>query len=72
MSQQHADETRAVKLNKLKATGETFFKRKPDAKAVYVVNHYNAAERDYSCSNYETGREVFIKANTTVHIGFTY
>lgn len=63
---------RTVPLNKLKASGETFFKRKPDAKAVFVVNHYNAAGKEYSCSNYETGREVFIKANATVHVGFTY
>lgn len=68
-----ANETiRTVTLNKLKASGETFFKRKPDAKAVFVVNHYNAAGKEYSCTNYETGAEIFIKANKPVFIGFDY
>lgn len=66
------NETKALPLNKVKASGETFFKRKPDAKAVFVINHYNAAGKEYSCTNYETGREVFIKAKTTVHVGFCY
>lgn len=61
-----------ITLNKLKASGQTFFKRNPDAKAVFVVNHYNAAGKEYSCSNYETGREIFIKANKPVFVGFTY
>jgi hypothetical protein len=61
-----------ITLNKLKASGETFFKRKPDAKGVFIVNHYNRAEKEYSCTNYETGAEIFIKANKPVFIGFDY
>ena len=59
-------------LNKLKASGETFFKRKPDAKGVFIINHYNRAEKEFSCTNYETGAEIFIKANKPVFIGFEY
>ena len=59
-------------LNKLKSSGETFFKRKPDAKGVFIINHYNRAEKEYSCTNYETGAEIFIKANKPVFIGFDY
>ena len=59
-------------LNKIKAAKETFFKRKPDAKGVFVINHYNAAEKEYSCSNWETGAEIFLKAKTPVFVGFTY
>ena len=63
---------RTVPLNKLKASGETFFKRKPDAKGVFIINHYNKAGKEYSCTNYETGAEIFIKANKPVFIGFDY
>lgn len=66
------DGIRKIPLNKLKAAKETFFKRKPDAKAVFVINHYNAAEKEYSCTNYETGREIFLKAKTPVFVGFEY
>ena len=59
-------------LNKLKSSGETFFKRKPDAKGVFIVNHYNKAGKEYSCTNYETGAEIFIKASKPVFIGFDY
>ena len=66
------EETRRIPLNKLKANKEVFFKRTPDAKAVFVINHYNAAEKEYSCTNYETGAEIFIKANKPIFIGFDY
>ena len=66
------DGIKKIPLNKLKAAKETFFKRKPDAKGVFVINHYNAADKDYSCSNYETGQEIFLKANTPVFVGFYY
>ena len=59
-------------LNKIKAAKETFFKRKPDAKAVYVINHYNKCDKTYSCSDYETGREIFLKSTTPVFVGFEY
>ena len=61
-----------ITLNKLKSSGETFFKRKSDAKGVFIVNHYNRAGKEYSCTNYETGAEIFIKANKPVFVGFEY
>lgn len=64
--------TNTIKLNKLKATGETFFKRKPDAKHAYIVNHYNRTDKTFTCENYETGTEIFLKATTPVFIGFDY
>lgn len=67
-----AEPLKSVKLNKLKSTGEIFFKRKPNARGVFVVNHYNAAEKEYSCSNYDTGKEIFLKSTATVYIGFEY
>lgn len=66
------DTIKKIPLNKLKATGETFFKRNPEAKGVFVINHYNAAEKEFSCSNYETGREISIKSTAPVFVGFTY
>ena len=59
-------------LNKIKAAKEIFFKRKPDAKGVFVINHYNAGNKTYSCSNWETGAEIFLNAKTPVFVGFTY
>ena len=66
------DTIKAMPLNKIKAAKETFFKRKPDAKAVFIINHYNAAGKEYSCTNYETGAEIFIKAKKPVFVGFEY
>ena len=62
----------ALPLNKIKKAGETFFKRKPDAKQVFIINHYNRDDKTYTCQNYETGAEIYIKANKAVYVGFTY
>jgi len=52
-------------------------KRKPNAKAVYVINHRNKASKtrpaEYSLSDYEDmNREIFLKEDTIVYTGFTY
>jgi hypothetical protein len=48
-------------------------KRQPDAKAVYIINHYDKESDSYSCSNYDDmNREIFIKSNKTVYVGFTF
>lgn len=59
-----------AEFNKIK--GETFFKRKQDAKAVYVINHYNRCDKTYSVENYDNGNEVFLKGSTKVYFGFDY
>jgi len=52
-------------------------KRKPNAKAVYVINHRNKATKtrpaEYSLSDYEDmNREIFLKEDTVVYTGFIY
>lgn len=52
-------------------------KRKPDAKAVWVINHRNRATKhckaEYSLSNSDDmNRELFLKADAVVYVGFTY
>ena len=52
-------------------------KRKPNAKAIYVINHRNKATKtrlaEYSLSDYEDmNREIFLKEDTIVYTGFTY
>jgi hypothetical protein len=49
------------------------FKRKDTAHDVYRKNHYNRREKDFSCSSqYDANKEVFIKANKLVYVGFTF
>ena len=52
-------------------------KRKPDAKAVYVVNFRERAKRGkpayYSLSKYDDmNSEIFLSAETLVFVGFTF
>ena len=48
-------------------------KRKPDAKTVYVVNHYDRASKTYSLSDWnDMNREIFLKPSTMVYVGFTF
>ena len=52
-------------------------KRKPDAKAVYIVNFRERAKRGkpayYSVSKYhDMNTEIFISENTPVYVGFTF
>ena len=52
-------------------------KRKPDAKAVYVINHRNRATKnrkaEYSLSDWDDcNREIFLKEDTLVYVGFDF
>jgi len=52
-------------------------KRKPDAKAVYVVNFRERAKRGkpayYSLSPFDdSNREIFLSEETPVYVGFTF
>jgi len=52
-------------------------KRKPDAKAVYVINFRERARRGkparYSLSKYDDmNAEIFLSENTPVYVGFTF
>lgn len=47
-------------------------KRKPNAKAVYIVNHY-AGKGYWSLSKYDDmNSEIFLKSDTPVYVGFTF
>jgi len=62
-----------ITLNKLKQSGELYFKRKADAVTVYTINHYNREDKTYTCSDCnDINREVYIKAIKPVFIGFDY
>ena len=69
------DEVQAIALRHL-SVGD-LVKRKPNAKAVYVINHRNKASKarpaEYSLSDYEDmNREIFLKEDTIVYTGFIY
>ena len=60
-------------LNKIKASGLTWFKRKQDAKNVYEIHSYNRSDKTYTCIDTEDiSRCIFIKANKPVFINFEY
>ena len=62
-----------IKLNNLKGSGAVYFKLKPEANAVYTLNHYDRATKSYSISPVsDINKERFIKANKEVFIGFEY
>ena len=47
-------------------------KRKPNAKAVYIVNHY-CGDGYWSLSKYDDmNSEIFLKSATPVYVGFTF
>ena len=50
-----------------------YFKRKPDAKAVYVRGHYDKSSRSFSATDFDDiCREIFIKASKPVYVGFDF
>ena len=58
-------------LNQVKA-GD-YIKRKIDAKAVYIKGAYDKATKSFSCVDCDDmNKEIFIKANKPVFVGFTY
>jgi|TARA_B100001094_G_C18152133_1_gene784274 hypothetical protein len=48
------------------------FKRKENAKHEFIRNHYNPKDwfgpANYSCTNYDTGNEIFLKPTTLVWV----
>lgn len=53
-------------------TGE-YFKRKADAKTVYVKGQYDRETKSFSAIDTEDiSREIFIKASKPVFVGFDY
>ena len=50
-----------------------FFKRKPDAKTVYVRGKYDAGSASYSAHKFnDINSEIFIKRNKVVYIHFEF
>jgi small nuclear ribonucleoprotein (snRNP)-like protein len=50
-----------------------YIKRKPDAKAVYIRGEYCRISKAYSCIDADDmNREIFIKGDKIVFVGFTY
>ena len=48
-------------------------KRKPNAKKVFIVNHYDRASKTWSLSDYDDmNKEIFLKSDTLVYVGFTF
>jgi len=49
------------------------FKRKETSNDVYIKNHYNKLEKNFSCSSqFDWNKEIFIKSNKKVYVGFTF
>ena len=50
-----------------------FIKRKADSKAVYIKGDYCRVSKGYSCIDAnDISKEIFIKGDKIVFIGFTY
>lgn len=69
------DTVQKIRLGNLES-GD-LIKRKPDAKAVYIVNFrargYSGQPARYSLSDYhDLNREIFLNAETPVYVGFTF
>ena len=72
----NGDAVYPVTLEQAAKAGEPI-KRKPDAKQVWHVNHRNRKTKtsaaEYSLSlDTDMNRELFLKAGTTVFVGFCY
>lgn len=61
----------ATTLSNVKS-GE-YIKRKENSKTTYVKGSYDRATKSYSCTDVDNiNKEILIKANKIVFIGFTY
>ena len=50
-----------------------YVKRKADATTVYIRGDYDRASKSYSLTDCDDmNREIFVKANKRVFVGFTY
>ena len=64
---------KTITLNKLKSSGEIYFKLSQSANTVYKINHYNRDDKTYSVSPCDDiNKERFVKSNKPVFIGFEY
>ncbi len=60
-----------IKIKSVK-TGD-YIKRTADAKTVYIKGAYDRANRSFSCVDAnDINREIFIKSDKSVFVGFTY
>lgn len=61
----------AIKLKEVKQ-GD-YFKRTPDAKAVYVRDYYERSTKRYSCYKFDdVNAESFINGEKLVYVGFDF
>jgi hypothetical protein len=50
-----------------------YIKRKADAKAVYIKGAYDRSTKTYECTDTDDiNKQIYIKADKPVFIGFTY
>jgi hypothetical protein len=50
-----------------------YIKRKADAKAVYIKGAYDRATKSFECTDTDDiNKQIYIKADKPVFIGFTY
>jgi hypothetical protein len=50
-----------------------YIKRKADAKTVYIKGAYDRSTKTYECTDTEDiNKQIYIKADKPVFIGFTY
>lgn len=50
-----------------------YIKRKADAQTVYIKGAYDRATKSFECTDTnDINRQIYIKANKPVFIGFTY
>jgi hypothetical protein len=62
-----------VTIKELKKLKECYFKRTESAHAIYKINCYDRSLKKYSVSPVDDmNRELWIKSDKPVYIGFTY
>jgi len=50
-----------------------FFKRKPDAKKVYIRGEYYRPERKFICDDWDDiGRDIALRGSTIVYVDFDF
>lgn len=50
-----------------------YIKRKADAQTVYIKGAYDRATKSFECTDTnDINRQIYIKANKPVFVGFTY
>ena len=65
-------ETTTIKALRDVKPGE-YFKRKPDARAVFVRGAYDRSSKRISATDFDDiNRELFIKPDAIVFVGFTF